>query len=164
MTDEHNIREKLWEELKLLQSIIDKHDEISFRIKNWFITLFLAVTGYALYNPEYFDVLLKLNYGLILIFYFYEVAYRTSQGAFLLRSREVQRVLRGESKPDDFACPPHLDRHLTGANENGFKTTLKVDYVMLKEFFRRLFQLRISFIYWGAVIINLFLSRIKIAQ
>lgn len=89
----------LWEELKLLQATVNKFDDFSYRIKNWFITIVIAITGYAISKPD--RKLLYLNFVIALIFYFYEITYRIVQGDFLTRLREVQCLLRGELDLND---------------------------------------------------------------
>jgi hypothetical protein len=49
---DEKIEKNLWNELKLLQPIIDKFDDFTFRIKNWFITIFVGVTGYSIIEEK----------------------------------------------------------------------------------------------------------------
>jgi hypothetical protein len=166
--------DNLWEELKLLQPIIDKFDDITFKIKNWFITIFIAVTGYSIANDK--SELQILNIFLILIFYFYEVTYRTAHKAFLTRCREVQAILRNDRDFTDQDKAPNIDRYLfqsykiskdskllkfflnrgqekRRAEKNTWSTleTLKEAKIMLTQF-------RISFIYLSAFIVNIILA------
>jgi hypothetical protein len=60
----------LWEELKLLQPIIDKFDKVSLQVKAWFITAFTAVAGFSMTGKQ--QKLLCRNFVLILLFYFAE--------------------------------------------------------------------------------------------
>ena len=64
-----DIETALWNELKILQAIIDKFDGFAFQIKNWFLTVFAAISGYAVVNND--TALLWLNFGIIFIFYHY---------------------------------------------------------------------------------------------
>ena len=41
-------RAELWDELRLLQPIIDKFDGFAFKIKSWFITTIVAIAGIAI--------------------------------------------------------------------------------------------------------------------
>ena len=136
-------KDNLWEELKLLQSKIDKIDDFTFRIKNWFITIFIALTGYSIGYKK--TKLLILNIFLILIFYVYEVTYRMVNKAFLERSREIEKILREGKEISEEDKPPHLDKYLP--EKYPFK------YIM-NESKKRLAQYRVSLIYIAALIIN----------
>ena len=105
-----DIENNLWEELKLLQVVIDKFDDISFRIKNWFFTILSAITGYAIINESI--PLLVFNFGVIILFYFYEATYRISQRDFLARNREIQSLLRKGKDPSPEEKGPYLDKYL----------------------------------------------------
>jgi hypothetical protein len=104
MTDQN--KDNLWEELKLIQSTINKFDDFSFRIKNWFITIAIAVVGYAISKPD--RKLLYMNFGVALIFYFYELTYRIAQGDFLNRLRDVQKAIRDQGE----IIAPNMDFYL----------------------------------------------------
>ena len=169
-------KNNLWKELKLLQPIIDKFDDFTFRIKNWFITIFVAVSGVSIIKSE--PVLLILNIFLVLVFYFYEVAYRAAHGAFLERSRKIQEFLRKELEINKEDQAPHLDRYLfpSGENTKGSKLLsffLKVGIEQIRaeknvheiksifeEAWKMLFQFRISLIYLFAFIANMLLAMI----
>lgn len=70
----------------------------------------MAVISYATVHGKPF--LIWLNFGVILIFYFYEVSYRIIQGSLLERSKEVQKLLRkGDSNTTDENNPPYLDKY-----------------------------------------------------
>ena len=107
---DNEIKKNLWNELSLLQAAIDKFDDFSFRIKNWFLTIFVAIIGYAVVNGE--PTLICFNFGVIGIFYFYEITYRISHGHFLKRSREVQCLLREEGVVNAESKPPNLDKYI----------------------------------------------------
>lgn len=116
-----DVRNDLWKELDLLQPIVDKFDDFSFRIKNWFLTMFAAVIGYAVVNAK--QELLWVNFLLIAIFYLYEVTYRISHRYFLKRCREIQKLLRQGSDVPDGSKPPNLDKYLMPNDENITITT-----------------------------------------
>jgi hypothetical protein len=165
----------LWEELKILQQIIDKFDTFSFQIKIWFLLIFVAVTGYAFVNNDI--VLPWLNFAIIILFYIYEIAYRIKHVDFIERSREIQEWLREKDVKDDIKTP-YLDKFL---DQNIFLNLTKIFdknllYIiqknshmedirakrnvlewkmLLNEARYSLFQSRISFPYLAAVIINL---------
>jgi hypothetical protein len=127
-----NMEKFLWDELKLIQPIIDKFDDIAFKIKNWFITIFLAVVGISIVlkhqNPSSLPAdsslpvdrpsLLVLNIFLIFIFYFYEVTYRTAHKSFLSRSREIQKILRRDQCFKEEDKSPNIDRYIFPDNAN----------------------------------------------
>jgi hypothetical protein len=136
-------RESFWDELRLIQPTIDKFDDISFRIKNWFLTIFAGVAGYSIVGEE--RDLLWLNFLVIIIFYIYEVTYREAQGAFLKRSRKIQEYLR-QDKVEDDEKSPNLDKYLLQGRK-AIKQTAK-------GLFSRLSQPRISFVYVTALIVN----------
>jgi hypothetical protein len=81
---------KGWDELKLLQPIIDKSVLCCDAIKKWFVTTFVAVTGVALTKPQ--PNLLWLNFFLIFGFYSAEVVVRAAHAAFLRRTREYSAI------------------------------------------------------------------------
>jgi hypothetical protein len=163
-------RKALWEELRLIQDTINKFDDITFKIKSWFITIFVAVTGYSMSQSK--PALLMLNFLFIVMFYMYEVTYRLPLGAFLRRSREIQRALRGEEEDKKSISSPNLDRHLLDtstldADSKWLRFFLNLgierkraerNVLEWKEIAKRaytlLFQLRASLIYLCAVLIN----------
>jgi hypothetical protein len=169
-------KDDLWKELKLLQPIIDKFDDFTFRIKNWFITIFVAVSGVSIIKSE--PVLLVLNIFLVVVFYFYEVAYRAAHGAFLERCRKIQKFLRKESAINEEDKTPYLDRYLFPSGENtkdsqllsfflkvGIEQTRAEKNVheiksIFEEAWKMLFQFRISLIYLFAFIANMLLAMI----
>ena len=105
-----NLNKDMWEEIKILQPIIDKIDTITIHIKTWFVTVFIAIIGLSITSnrPE----LLKLNLVVIVSFYVAEVAYRTAHHAFLTCSRELQAILRRKSASTRENRSPNLDKHL----------------------------------------------------
>jgi len=172
-------KDDLWKELELLQPIIDKFDDFTFRIKNWFITIFVAISGFSLYlyaeskpAPE----LLGLNVFLVLIFYIYEVGYRTAHSAFLRRCREIEKFLREKLEISENDKGPYLGRYLFHPNKNtkgsrllSFFLNIGIEKTLaernehqiksiLKESGTMLFQLRISLIYLFAFIVNMILA------
>lgn len=136
-------KDNLWKELTLLQSKIDKIDDFTFRIKNWFITIFIALTGYSIGYEK--TKLLILNIFLIFIFYIYEVTYRMVNNAFLERSRKIEKILREGEEISEEDKSPHLDKYLPE------KYPLKY---IIDESKKRLAQYRMSLIYITALIIN----------
>lgn len=176
---DNEIKKYFWKELELLQPIIDKFDDFTFRIKNWFMTIFIAVSGYSIVEnkPE----LLKLNILLILVFYFYEAAYRTAHAAFLKRCREIQELLRKErefEEVDKMDLPPHFGKYLfepgkiskdskllslmlqAGFEERRARETLSGNKNILIESWKMLFQLRVSLIYIAALVFTLIISNV----
>lgn len=170
MMDEQ-IRKELWEELKLLQPTIDKFDRFTFQIKNWFLTIFSAFTGYAVVNVD--ANLLWINFAIILVFYAYETTYRISHGAFLKRSREIEDFLRKNENMADTDKPPNLGKHLfTGIKNVSSKNWLyrlqrKIHVegkrakrnvyefkLFYKEFVSSLFQFRVSSLYLLVALLN----------
>lgn len=188
------IEKALWDELKLIQPIINKFDDITFKIKNWFITLFIAVGSISIYlkYPQSSSIpsvgqsstrpsLLILNIFLIIIFYFYEVTYRSAHGAFLERCKEVQALLRNEREYKDTDKAPNIDRYLfpkdviftskflkrllsiyikLGIEEGRAKKNIYGTKSIVEEAFTMMTQLRISFIYASAFLINIILASI----
>jgi hypothetical protein len=165
------VRDGLWPELKILQSIIDKFDDFSFRVKNWFIPVFVAVTGYAIVNSK--PALLVFNFGVIFIFYVYEISYRIIHGNFLKRFREVQSILSQDSGVEINDKAPNIDKYLLeiedmpdrskmlslqkrfGIEEDEAKRNIRECRLIYEGLLKYLFQLRISFIYIAAFLANL---------
>jgi hypothetical protein len=171
---EQDIEKALWEELKILQQIIDKFDTFSFQIKIWFLIIFFAITSYAVVNND--TILLWLNFALIILFYTYEIAYRIKHVDFLERSREIQEWLREKDVKDDIKTP-YLDKFL---DQNIFLNLTKIFdknllYIIQKNIHMEeirskrnvlewkmllneakcsIFQSRVSFAYLAAFIIN----------
>lgn len=50
----------LLDELKLLQGIVDKIDNFTFQIKNWFLAIFSALIAYGVVNKEPYLVLVSI--------------------------------------------------------------------------------------------------------
>jgi hypothetical protein len=168
MTDPN--KTTLWEELKLLQATVDKFDDFSFRIKNWFITIVIAITGYALSNSH--KNLLYLNFAVALIFYLYEITYRISQGDFLKRLRDVQCLLRGEMVLNDENKSPNMDKYLFDIEnisdkslclrvqrlfkleEGRAKRNVRELHLICGRSWKYLFQFRISLLYWLILMAN----------
>jgi hypothetical protein len=156
--------------LKTSPSTVNKFDDFSFRVKSWFITLVVAITGYAISKNE--PEILYLNYFIVVIFYLYEVTYRISQGDFLRRLREVQSILRGELSYDDKNKSPNLDKYLFDTEEIPsdalflkFQKRFKIEEDRAKRNVRELrmirsrswkylFQFRISLLYLLILISN----------
>lgn len=180
-----DLEKTLWEELKILQSIIDKFDDFSFRINNWFLTIYVAITGYAVVNKE--PTLILLNFIVIVLFYYYEITYRTKHGEFLDRSREVQELIREGEDVGKENKSPYLDRYFSrnlkdipiltrayriqkrfGIDQTEARKNICEFKTIFKESARLLFKLRISFPYVAACIINIsvlilvFVSKIPI--
>ncbi len=171
MTDQNN--NNLWEELKLLQTTVNKFDDFSFRIKNWFITIVIAITGYAIGKPD--RKLLYLNFGVALIFYLYEITYRIAQGDFLSRLRDVQQSIRGDTEFTNENKSPNMDIYLFDTKDISDKNIfLKIQkFFKLKDdrakrnvreltlicsrSWKYIFQLRISLLYFLVVLGNIFL-------
>jgi hypothetical protein len=166
------IRIELWEELKLLQPIIDKFDRFTFQIKTWFITIFSAITGYAIVNGK--TNLVLINFGIALIFYAYEITYRMSHKDFLDRSREIEEFLRRNEDITIDCKPPCLGKYLFTDLESerhknwfyNFQTKLHIDdkrakrnvrewKFFFKEFGCCLIQPRVSLLYWTIAAVNL---------
>ena len=161
---------RLWDELRMVQGTIDKIDDITFRVKSWFVTIFVAVTGYSITKSE--PGLMLLNFFFIVMFYMYEITYRIPLRAFLMRSREIQEVLRGEKEDETSMQYPYLDKYLLDTSEIEedskwlkFFLKLKIDGSQAKrnvvewkraknQAYTSLFQLRISLIYLCAIFIN----------
>ena len=132
----------MWEEIKILQPIIDKIDTITIHIKTWFVTVFIAIIGLSITSnrPE----LLKLNLVVIVSFYVAEVAYRTAHHAFLTCSRELQAILRRKSASTRENRSPNLDKHL----EHTWREWMSLfGHLVLM-----LFQPRVSAVYWAGFI------------
>lgn len=164
-------RNELWDELKILQSTIDKFDDFSFRVKNWFLTIFIAVTGYGIAQSK--PRLLVFNFVIILIFYIYEVSYRVIHGDFLKRFREVQSILRQDSEVDITNKAPNVDKYLFETEniskesrmlslqkklrieEDRAKRNIREYRLIMNRSLKYLFQLRISLIYIAAFLANL---------
>jgi hypothetical protein len=153
---DRDMKKDFWEELKILQTTIDKFDGFTFQIKNWFLTIFSAVIGYAVVNTNM--TLLKLNFAIIIVFYSYEITYRVSHTGFLERSRKIQRLLRQNEAIANEDKPPYLDKYFfTEENchkkENRATRDLREWKLFIKEWVCCLIQLRVSFLYLTAAII-----------
>jgi len=172
---DEDIKKALWEELKILQTIIAKFDGFSFQIKNWFLLIFAAITGYAVVNND--TILLWVNFGIIITFYIYEITYRIKHVDFLERSREIQKWLREKNDVKNDIETPYLEKYLdkdiflnlTNMYDKNWiyriqknihmeeirskRNVLELN-MLLNEAKWSLFQSRISFPYIAAVVIN----------
>jgi hypothetical protein len=161
----------LWEELKLLQGIVNKFDDFSFRIKNWFFTVFAAITGYAVVQQK--PSLVLLSFGVIAMFYLFELTYRATHSDFLSRLREVQELLRHGGEPNQECMPPFMDKFVlldsetdvggvlytlqkrVGVPEARARRNLREWRKIFGEAMRVLFQLRVSLPYLAAAGVGL---------
>lgn len=166
-------RAELWDELRLLQPTIDKFDDFTFKIKSWFITIIVAIAGVVIAkDPE----LLWMNFLVALVFYSFEVTYRSAHAAFLERGREIQRILRGKPEPGDSEVGPHLDRHLYSNAQDlrqsktyrffrsfGLSSKLAQDdteatRAILRELKQMIFQVRVSLVYLASVVATVIIA------
>lgn len=108
-------KKQLWEELKLLQVIVNKFDEFTFRIKNWFIITFTALNSYAVAHHRSQWVLLSLF--TVPLFYVFEAMYRVPHGDFLERLREVEKYIRYNDEPPPGDMPPNTSKYLLQEKE-----------------------------------------------
>ena len=111
-----------------------------------------------------------MNFLVALVFYSFEVTYRSAHAAFLERGREIQRILRGEPKPEDSEIGPHLGKHLYSNGEElrqsktyrffrifGLPPKLALDNTeatkaILRELKQMTFQVRVSLVYVASVV------------
>jgi len=120
-----SLEKAFWEELKLLQGILDKIDNFTFQIKNWFLGIFAALTAYAVVNDAVSLVL--LSFPLVALFYFYELTYRVTQEDILSRLRDVQEHLRSGEEPVQSEHPPFIDKYIVmESTENNSERLLKL--------------------------------------
>ena len=167
---DEKVEKNLWEELKLLQPIIDKFDGFTYGIKNWFITILVAISGYAIANKP---AVLWINLFLVLAFYLFEVIYRLGHASFLKRAREIEEILRGQRKFAESDKGPHREKYLfpeseaakgslfvklfklqgkLGVPEDRAKENVKAAANLLPELRNMLFQPRVSFVYLFALV------------
>jgi hypothetical protein len=166
---DNRTEQRLWDELKLLQPIIDKFDRITFQIKNWFITTFVAVTGFAIAQGK--QELLFLSLFLIFAFYFFEITYRAPHAFFLKRNREIELILR-DRKVTSTVRGPDLNMYRSpndetlrdswvfkiarglGIPEARAEESAKGARDIFPELRNMLVQPRVSFIYLLALVVN----------
>lgn len=84
----------LKDEYLMIQSTINKFDDMTLRVKGWSITLSLAaiVTGFVYKTPLLF-LLASLS---ALVFWFLEYKWRTYQEPFMLRSIDIEKYFSGD--------------------------------------------------------------------
>ena len=84
------------EELKILQQIVARHDDLSFKIKGWCVTLVTAII-LAIKSDKYSISVssgLSLLFGISLLFLWIDVIYRVAEDRAISRSRQVERLIR----------------------------------------------------------------------
>ncbi len=84
------------EELKILQEIIARHDDISFKIKGWCVTLITAII-LAIKSGKFSISVssgLVLLGGISILFLWVDIIYRVAEDRAISRSREVERLIR----------------------------------------------------------------------
>ncbi len=164
-----SLKNAFWEELKLLQRIMDKIDNFTFQIKNWFLGIFAALIAYAVVNDT--TALVILSFPLIALFYFYELTYRVTQEDILSRIRDVQQHLRSDEEPNQSEYPPFIDKYIVmesiatnserllkvqerfGVEKQRARRNLREWNKMFLEAPRFLLQFRVSGPYLGAFIV-----------
>lgn len=95
-------KERALDELRILQGIVARHDDISFKIKGWCVTL---ITGIMLaLKSGNFAVSTKssliLAFGISLLFLWVDVVYRVAEDRAIDRSDEIEKLMRDESEYD----------------------------------------------------------------
>src|SRR5690606_18624323 len=103
--------ENAWEELKMLQSIIARHDDISFRVKGWCITLNVGVLA-AIYGVggdsdfkvggddefKFSDLATFISLYLVLLFFLWiDAIYRVAMNRAIERASEVEQEIRNNT-------------------------------------------------------------------
>lgn len=106
----------------MLQGIVNKFDDFSFRIKSWFFTIFAAITGYAVVQQK--PSLVLLSFGVIVMFYLFELTYRVTHADFLSRLREVQELLRLGGDPAQESMPPFMDKFVLAESKDSVDSSL----------------------------------------
>jgi hypothetical protein len=142
---------ELWDELRLLHSTIDRLDNFSFRIKNWFLAIFIASTGIAISSSA--TALIIFNFVIITVFYLYEVMYRITHDDFIERFREVQKILRGEIELNETNKSPNMDKYLRIEKERA-RRPIRDLHIIMELSIQYLFQLRMSLPYLAAIVSN----------
>jgi hypothetical protein len=95
-----NKKELAKDELKILQDIIARHDDISFKIKSWCITLNIGILAafYGINSTEAIKIPLFLIFPcLILIDIFFlwiDAVYRVAMNRAMKRSATIEKQLR----------------------------------------------------------------------
>jgi uncharacterized membrane protein len=105
MTDDKKF-EILLEEIGLIQSRFDKYDDLVYRSRKWFITLWLALVGISFRPSGYLasanKYILYISLLSSLIFYLYESGVRYSFYRFVDRYREVRSNINNGLKIENF--------------------------------------------------------------
>ena len=117
MRMDKEIKKNIWEELKILQTIVNKFDDFSFRIKQWLFTFFIAIAGFSISEESL--SLLCLNFILVPMFYLFEISYRVSHRSFLERLDELQNALKDEKFKQNTYEGPYLDKYFSSKEKDG---------------------------------------------
>lgn len=95
-----NDRDLAVEELKLIQGIIGRQEEVRLRLRSWGITLIAAASVAQLSGELELSAsrYLFVSLSVIGLFWFLEAVHRRAEERAILRSAQIESALRGEEQ------------------------------------------------------------------
>src|SRR5436305_14104265 len=90
------------EELKILQSVISKHDDLRSQVLGWCIALVTGLTIAYLSKPVALDRwgFVALSVAIVLLFLWVSVTYKVAQDRAIERARTIESQIRSKTVYD----------------------------------------------------------------
>jgi len=133
------------EERKILQSIINQQEDVSFKIRGWAIALFSGMTYIHIKEPSEFSGGLYFFATFVLLFIFAALETRHMEAFFKL----VERC--GEVEPPlSFAIQSSLNKKSNAYTIKGF-----IQLLMRREIARKDRHVEILFVYFALMVVSI---------
>jgi|SRR3954447_24142729 len=100
------------EELKTLQSIISKHDDLRAQVLGWCVALITGLTVAYLSKPVEIDRwgFVALSVSIVLLFLWVSVSYKVAQDRAIERARTIESQIRAQATYDGPLVTDSLSR------------------------------------------------------
>jgi|SRR6185369_3582 len=100
------------EELKMLQSIISKHDDLRSQVLGWCVALITGLTIAYLSKPVelYLWGFAALSISIVLLFLWVSVTYKVAQDRAIERARTIESQIRAQTAYDGPLVADSLSR------------------------------------------------------
>jgi hypothetical protein len=95
MADNKNYDKLALEEMKLLQSIILKHDDIRSKMVGWSVSLVSALSAFYLHEKSGMDRtgFQIVGFSITILFFWLDTIYKVAQDRAINRSRVVEKMI-----------------------------------------------------------------------
>jgi hypothetical protein len=142
--------ELIKQELILLQGIIQKQSDITFKIKGWAITIFSAFSFFAADKQK--PAFIIISTFAVVMFWLFDSMFKHIQSIFIARSAKIQRFLQNHDltealskKPTDSIIFPNIAEGLD------IRLSQKVLGIL-----RKAIEFHNAFVYYIMIIVNIY--------